>query len=354
VPDPDDAAEDALHDALEGALDDTAAPAFVLAALAELDFLRAPDAPLGAAMPDAAMPDAQMPSAQIPSAAPPDAAPPDAEMPDWVWARLRAAIEAAHEPATSAAASPATTVRRPGRWAGPLVAASLAVVAVGVAIAVLRPTGASVVATDAISSAISSAAPSAAKVAVSAAAEAAPMTAAQEPSVAGAGADADAGPEAGAAADAGAGALQPAARLVLDSHTDYQPDTLRDQVAAMVKDAGFPTLRAAMTKSPTAVTMPVADGFTSSWQELRSCVTRLTRSDQAQALVVDRGTYAGADAGVVVAPTDPGAFTAESSGIEPTATVPTPLGTFDVWVVDPQCQQVSTSLPAFALYAWPS
>ena len=96
--------------------------------------------------------------------------------------------------------------------------------------------------------------------------------------------------------------------------------------------------------------MPVGDGFTASWQALRDCVTWLTQSPDAQALIVDRATYDGNAAGVIVAPaTLPDA---DLSTPSPTVTVDTGQGVFDVWVVNPECKQKWNSLDDFPLYAW--
>jgi hypothetical protein len=65
-----------------------------------------------------------------------------------------------------------------------------------------------------------------------------------------------------------------------------------------------------------------SDGFTASWAGLRDCVAGLAGSASVQAIVVDRATYEGRDAGVVVLPT-----------VRETATV-------DVWVVEPTCGAV--------------
>ncbi len=74
----------------------------------------------------------------------------DPPMPDWAWDRLVAALdtEAAQRPAPDNVLAftprPATETARPSRalrWAGGLVAASVAVVAVGVAVSTLDRTG---------------------------------------------------------------------------------------------------------------------------------------------------------------------------------------------------------------------
>lgn len=325
VPDPDD---DVDPDDL----------AFVERLLARQDYLRPDDAPRGA------------PSAPADGAGGP--------MPDEVWQRLAAALEAQSTIPVSGAGR--ARASRPARWAGGLVAAGVAVVAVGIGVTVLGTGGGTAVVAG---SALDEGAARTAKVASAsafAADEIAPAAASGESGsqdfVAGSGAaDATVVP-----------AVAPAARMVLDSRTDYQPARLQGQVVSLVKQAGFTTLRDATTKQMPTPAMPVEDGFTGSWSELRDCVTWLTNSAESQALVVDRGTYVGQDAGVVVAPavlSEPvpgspvpsgGAVGGETSSASPapTATVATPVGSFDVWVVDPNCTKVAATLDDFDLYAW--
>jgi hypothetical protein len=103
-----------------------------------------------------------------------------------------------------------------------------------------------------------------------------------------------------------------------------------------------------MPDSP--VTLPVAGGFTQTWQALRECMTWLAKSRAAEALVVDRATYEGADAGIIVTPAglvDP------ATSPPPTAVVPTPMGILDVWVVKPECQKARDGLVEHVPYTWP-
>ena len=88
--------------------------------------------------------------------------------------------------------------------------------------------------------------------------------------------------------------------------------------------------------------------MTGSLENLRSCVTEITQSESSQAIFVDRATFEGMDAGVIVIPmamfegmdtlatSDDRmkfAATLESSG--------TDLGALDVWVVGPGCGSVA-------------
>lgn len=137
-----------------------------------------------------------------------------------------------------------------------------------------------------------------------------------------------------------ASTIEPPARRVLASGTDYQPQTLRSQVVDLLADLGAtkPGDLAKMEVSgPTTVG---TEGFTATVPALRACITGLTQSEVAQALIVDRASFGGDDAGLVVVPED---FVA-MSGDEPTATAHTPSGAVDIWVVDPDCSQVDPSV----------
>ncbi len=311
VPDPDDPSDVDPDDL-----------AFVEAQLAGLTYLRPDDAPLGGPGGD------------------------DPPMPEETWARLQAALRA-EAPVVAGRGS------RTARWAGGLVAAGVAVVAVGIAATVLRSGGGAVVADAGAENAAGAVAKmSAPSASAFAAADAAVPASTLAPEAA--------DTSSGAPFDTTAADVVPAARAVLDSRTDYQPGALPGQVVSLVKQAGFSTLRDAVTKQMPPPAMPVDDGFTASWDRLRDCITWLTHSEQAQALVVDRGTYSGVEAGVVVAPAvlvdDIGMSAlptpSDQAPPSPSASIDTPVGMFDVWVVDPQCEQVAASLDDFALYDW--
>jgi len=132
-------------------------------------------------------------------------------------------------------------------------------------------------------------------------------------------------------------AMQAPARRVLASGTDYQPQTLRSQVIGLLSGLGAvrATDFAEMPRSDRLTTG--TDGFTASLPSLRACITGLTSSELAQALVVDRARYAGSDAGLVVIPQDFVPLLAEA---EPTASARTPSGNVDIWVVEPDCSLV--------------
>jgi ketosteroid isomerase-like protein len=235
-------------------------------ALAGLDFLR-PDAPLAAE-----------------------------PMPDWAWDRLTTAMAAETARATHV---PAAGRSRLARWGGGLVAASVAVVAVGVGVTAFQGegSGGAVVAGDA---------------------------AAPAPSVAAL--SAEAGPERLAFAG-----ISPAHMLV-DSDTDYTAAGLRSQVRQVLTAFGVGDEEQA--KQVMAAETPVVvegagvptTGFLASEESLRDCITKLTQDAEATALMVDRSTYEGQDAGVVVAPED-----------APVASTPT-MDELLVWVVDEDCE----------------
>lgn len=217
-------------------------------------------------------------------------------MPTDVWTRLAKAI--AQESAAHAA--PPARYSRAARWGGGLVAASVAVVAVGIGMTVVRDQGADVgvVAVDAAAGASSPALAEA-------------LAAPQGMNFAG---------------------MVPPAQMLVDSDTPYTRDGLRAQVASVMKRFGAgPGLKSEVAAAPapmavTAAELP-ATGFTADEQRLRDCVTKLTSLAESTAVIVDRSTYEGDDAGVVVAPE----YRSSS------AATPVP-DHWQVFVVDPNCE----------------
>jgi hypothetical protein len=136
---------------------------------------------------------------------------------------------------------------------------------------------------------------------------------------------------AGAAEDAAVDGGAAPALQITRTGTNYAQASFDDQVADLLaSDEVQDTLPRALGAASGEAAVPVEaedvapvgeDGFTSSWAGLRACVAGLAGSAQVQAIVVDRATYEGRDAGVVVLPT-----------VRTTATV-------DVWVVEPGCGQ---------------
>jgi hypothetical protein len=143
-----------------------------------------------------------------------------------------------------------------------------------------------------------------------------------------------------------AGFVPPAVE-VLESGSDYNSTNLRDNVTRLLSKLGI--------KKPMDIFMtPVSDmrskkmtkatGMTGSLETLRNCLNEITKSESSQAIFVDRATFQGMDAGVIVIPmvmfkgmdtlTTSGdrmkfAYDLESSGAD--------LGALDVWVVGPDC-----------------
>lgn len=279
-------------------------------------------------------------------------------MPADVWDRLASALAGEARTRTAAASSgpasdadePAPVIpisrarsSRPMRWAGGLVAAGVVVVA-GAAVIPGVIGGTAIVATDPATSVLAEGGARASTPSTAAANDAASQVESGP---------ADAGEAAPLAAADAASSSEPAAKVVLASNTVYAPTTLRDQVADLVRSR-FGSVEEAMA-APSDGWLPPDAGFTQTWAALRDCLTALTQSPDATALVVDRGTYQGEPAGVIVAP-DTGVDYAAAGGTgpsaSPTETVLTAEGLFDVWVVDQECERPSmTTLDNIALFA---
>jgi hypothetical protein len=282
--------ENYLHDA-----DDAADPddlAFAADALGHLTFLR---------------PDASDEAESTP-------------MPDWAWTRLTKVLAAESEARAHAASSPAHGRSSRGvRWGGGLVAASVAVVAVGLGITTLRGSGAdvAVVAADAPSASV--------------AAEAKAFSA-QEAPVAG---DALAAADLQAPRELSFAGFVPPVRKLIDSEMNYTSAGLGAQVRSVLAKNGMgsadETESMMAAPAPTAIAAPgvPASGFTADADILRDCITKLADA-AATALMVDRSTFDGSDAGVVVAPEEGSAASSPS---------PTEL---QVWVIDADCNITTT------------
>ena len=224
---------------------------------------------------------------------PDDAGTPAEPMPDWVWERISAALVA-----ESGATSPPRHSRLT-RWAGGLVAASVAVVAVGLAVTSFQDTGGG----DAV--------------------------------VAGAEADARVFAEAAAPGPLAFAGVPPVLRLV-DSDTEYTSADLGTQVEQVMQRYGVDPEEMTsddLIQAPTEVVMsaPAGPAFWSSPERLRDCITKLTQVQDSTALMVDVATYEGRDASVVVAPEYP-------EGREPT------MSELQVWVIDPECERPMMAL----------
>lgn len=234
-------------------------------------------------------------------------------MPDWAWERIAGALAV-----EAAASTPPRRTSRVTRWAGGLVAASVAVLAVGVAVTAFQGNGdgGAVVADGSARDGAASTMAVAEPLAESFAAPASPVP--------------DARLAAGPEQLTFAGMVPPVLRLV-DSDTDYTSAGLGGQVERVL--ARFGMAPASMEtedliEAPMAVAMPdtEAEGFLSSAERLRDCITRLTEAADSTALLVDMATFEGQAAGVVVAPEYPVASEPQLTELE-------------VWVVDPECER---------------
>ena len=222
-------------------------------------------------------------------------------MPEWAWQRLSAAIQA----------ESGTPHRSPGwlRWGGGLVAASVAVLAIGLA----------------VTSFSGSSEPSLV-------AEGAPDASVEAASDASVEVDSAIAPRAAAAGPtmlSFAGIVPPALKLV-DTRTDYTSDELGTQVTEVLEEMGMEPAAAesAMADMPDEVMVPVPDpqGILASATRLRDCITELTQWATSTALLVDWATFDGQDAGVIVAPDYPAGDQSRPDMQE-----------LDIWVVDPEC-----------------
>jgi len=286
-------------------------------------------------------------------------------MPDWAWERLSAALgtEAAAQAVAThdnvvALGQPAPPVvasePRKFRWIGGLVAASVAILAITIGVQVTggSSTSGGIVAADApkvistLAASLTSTPGAAPAPQAFAAAEAGPSADAVAGGVLPSGPTPGASPDLRSNDTAATG--QPA-KMVIESNTQYTQAGLTGQVKTLLDRIGVHSAREAELMPAQPVTWPVEDGFTSSWKSLADCLTWLAKSPKAQALVVDRATFEGADAGVIVVPA--GQVDASVSP-PPTATIESGLGTMDVWVVNPACRHQVDSILEHMPLVW--
>jgi len=213
---------------------------------------------------------------------------PDIPMPPEVWARLENALEAER-----VVVPLASRRSHRGRWVAG-VAAAAAVVVVGGLL---------------VSNTSSSPAP------VAAADQAAPAESMMVKS----------------------GAPMPTTRLTA-SGTDYSATSLGSQITSLFRDKLGVGKAAELDAMPQQAIAPMAgDDFMSDMGTLRTCVQTLAGTPDGQALVVDRGSFAGQPAGLIVISTWDHDM---PSMVTPSALVSTPKGDLAVWVVDPTCTPV--------------
>jgi len=291
--------ENYLRDADEDT--DPAALAFAAEALARLAFLR-PDAPEAGVAPDGSDADT---------------------MPDWTWERISRSLAAESEIRAKAAPSAGSTPRhasRATRWGGGLIAASVAVVAVGIGFTAMRGTTSD----SAVVAGEVSAASTAADAEAFGAAPASP------------GSSALTAQDLEGPSDWSFAGMVPPAQMLVDSGLDYTRTRLGAQVRSVLDRFGASSAQAATKTAPVvmeAAEMP-ATGFMASEQALRDCITKLTNLAESTAVMVDRSSFEGQDAGVVVAP----------EYADPASASPTPdMSRMQVWVIDPDCN-VTTAI----------
>lgn len=247
----------------------------------------------------------------------------DEPMPEWVWARISAAL-AAEQEHTDAPVRPARS--RLARWGGGLVAASVAVLAIGVGVTAFRDTSGTVVAgeapaADAEVAMMAGPASAEAEEAADATAESGSLTAGAAPSA-----------RTLAAPRSLSFAGIPPIRKILGTSTDYEPEAMEGQVTATLEDAGV--MPSAPLPDPSPVVEVPADMSTETMDRsvlksadaLRDCVTQLTQTQQSTALVLDQSRFRGQEASIIVAPD----YQDATSG-SPDLTI------LEVFVVDPDC-----------------
>ena len=93
----------------------------------------------------------------------------------------------------------------------------------------------------------------------------------------------------------------PPAKKVMALNDDLSADSLADTVDEILEGVGVeePTDVLAM---PEESWQPTADGMTADPQVLRDCITKVTKVETSQALLVLRANVNGLDAGVIVVP----------------------------------------------------
>jgi hypothetical protein len=133
------------------------------------------------------------------------------------------------------------------------------------------------------------------------------------------------------------GAPMPTSRL-LASGTEYSAASLGSQITSLFRDTLKVTKATDIDAMPAEPVTPMAgNDFMSDMSSLQTCVQTLAGTPEGRALVVDRGSFAGQPAGLIVISTWDQQM---PSMITPSAVVATPQGDLAVWVVDPDCTPV--------------
>jgi len=290
-------------------------------------------------------------------------------MPQAVWLRISGALTAEASARTTEVAAPVSLASatprgivaladRPRRRRTPLLAGLAAAAAGVIAVAVIAPrlsTGDAIVASDAPASAAAGGAQPVAEPAAGVPSAGNPMAAAEAEAsdplakmAAPPALSADAPPDGAAAATPSLATTRSrdvgafAARQVVRSGTDYSEESLDRDVMALVDTIGASRTRLMSSVQEEADPTEGDTGFTATPEGLAGCVVALTRSSGAQALVIDRATFGGADVGIVVVPVGTGAVDHA-----------VPFDRVDVWVVGPDCGPQSPSIQWFGTLEMP-
>jgi hypothetical protein len=133
------------------------------------------------------------------------------------------------------------------------------------------------------------------------------------------------------------GAPMPTSRL-LASGTEYSATSLGSQITSLFRDTLKVTKATDIDAMPAEPVTPLAgNDFMSDMGSLQTCVQTLAGTPEGRALVVDRGSFAGQPAGLIVISTWDQQMPSMNT---PSAVVATPKGDLAVWIVDPDCTPV--------------
>ena len=195
----------------------------------------------------------------------------DERVPADVWDRVLDGVQAERERAAAEEAGKGRRILPGGRWTTPLVAASAVALALVVGTTVLDRSGSqdpAVVADAPVSAEGSN--------------DAAALAISPSPQIVQAG-------------------FVPPAKKVMALTDDLSADSIADTVDEILTGVGVeePTDVLAM---PEETWQPTGDGMTADAKVLRDCITKVTRVETSQALLVLRASVNGLDAGVIVVP----------------------------------------------------
>jgi len=195
----------------------------------------------------------------------------DERVPADVWDRVLDGVQAERERAAAEEAGKGRRILPGGRWTTPLVAASAVALALVVGTTVLDRSGSqdpAVVADAPVSAEGSN--------------DAAALAISPSPQIVQAG-------------------FVPPAKKVMALTDDLSADSIADTVDEILTGVGVeePTDVLAM---PEETWQPTGDGMTADPQVLRDCITKVTKVETSQALLVLRASVNGLDAGVIVVP----------------------------------------------------